>query len=81
MLEAEQEMNAGNVGLVLQDSLKIRQDFCDIVNSIWGLGIWCEVSEVALGIDNNMDGVIGQEEKVNEKNMNSNQQEDVSNDE
>lgn len=67
MLEAEQEMNAGNVGLVLQDSLNIRQDFCQIVNSIWGLGIWCEASEVALGIDKNFDGVVGQEEKVDEQ--------------
>ena len=55
-LEAEQEMNAGNVGLILRDSLQYRQDFCNIVNSIWGLGMWCEVSEVALGIDKNGDG-------------------------
>lgn len=39
MLEAEQEMNAGNVGLVYQDGLALRQKFCNLVNSIWGLGI------------------------------------------
>lgn len=56
MLEAEQEVNTGNVGLVYQDSLTLRQKFCDIINSIWGLGIWCEPSESVLGLDNNMDG-------------------------
>lgn len=62
MLEAEQEMNTGNTGLILKDSLDIRQDFCNIVNSIWGLGIWCEVSETVLGVDKNGDGTIGENE-------------------
>lgn len=57
LLEAEQEMNDGNLGLVLQDSLELRQDFCDKVNAIWGLGIWCEPSETILGMDRNMDGM------------------------
>lgn len=59
MLESEQRMNSGMSSLVLQDSLKTRQDFCDIVNSYFGLGIWCEVSESALGIDRDMDGIAG----------------------
>ena len=59
MLEAEAEMNDGNVGLVYQDGLTIRQKFCDIVNSIWGLGIWCEPSECVLGIDRNGDMMVG----------------------
>ena len=49
-------MNQGKASLVLQDKLKNRQDFCDIVNSIWGLGIWCEISESVLGIDRDLDG-------------------------
>lgn len=55
---AEQEMNAGggSVGLIMQDGLSIRQRFCDIVNSIWGIGIWCDVSETVSGTDKNMDG-------------------------
>lgn len=61
---AEQEMNAGggSVGLVMQDGLTIRQDFCDIVNSIWGLGIWCDVSETASGTDKNMDGELSDQQ-------------------
>lgn len=57
-LVSEQEMNAGggSIGLVMQDGLSIRQRFCDIVNSIWGLGIWCDVSETASGADKDMDG-------------------------
>lgn len=62
ILEAEQEMNTGNVGLVMRDSLQCRQDFCDIVNSIWGLDIWCEPSEVVLGMDMTGDGVAGDNE-------------------
>lgn len=57
-LEAEQEMNAGNVGLIMQDSLTLRQNFCNIVNSIWGLGIWCEPAETAIGIDRDYNGVV-----------------------
>lgn len=62
MLEAEQEMNQGNVGLVMQDGLTIRQRFCDIVNSMWGLGIWCEVSENVIGVDRNGDMLIGDQQ-------------------
>lgn len=58
MLQDEQDMNSGNVGLIYQDGLTIRQKFCDIVNSIWGLGIWCEASETVSGMDTNLDGQI-----------------------
>ena len=39
--QAQAGMNyaGGDVGLTLQDGLSIRQNFCNIVNSIWGLGI------------------------------------------
>lgn len=64
MLEAEQNMNTGNTGLVLQDSLKCRQDACDIINSIWDLDIWCEASEVILNIDRNGDMQAGGDEEA-----------------
>lgn len=56
-LESEQEMNDSTVGLVYADGLAIRQNFCNIVNSIWGLNIWCEASESVVGTDVNGDGV------------------------
>lgn len=56
MLEAEMNMNSGHAKSPLTDGLTIRQKFCDIVNSIWGLGIWCEVSETAEGVDKDGDG-------------------------
>lgn len=62
MLEAEQEMNSGNVGLVLRDSLQCRQEFCTIANSIWGINIWCEVSETVIGLDTTGDGIAGDDE-------------------
>ena len=42
----------------MQDGLSIRQNFCNIVNSIWGLGIWCEPSENVSGADINGDGLL-----------------------
>lgn len=59
---AEQEMNKGNVGLIMRDSLRCRQAFCDIVNSIYGLDIWCEPSETAIGMDFTGDGIAGNDE-------------------
>ena len=57
-LQSEIDLNGGPVGLVSQDGLSIRQNFCNIVNSIWGLGIWCEISETISKMDNNGDGVL-----------------------
>ena len=62
MLEAEQEMNQGNVGLVMRDRLQNRQNFCTLVNSIWGLGIWCDISETVIGLDKDGDMVAGDNE-------------------
>jgi len=57
-LEAEAAINGGPVGLVMQDYVSIRQRFCNIVNSIWGLGIWYEPSENIAETDLNGDGVM-----------------------
>lgn len=62
-LVAEQEMNAGNVGLVMQDSLKYRQDACVLFNSYFGENMWVEASEVALGMDVTGDGIAGGSEE------------------
>jgi hypothetical protein len=59
MLEAEQEMNTGNVGLIMQDGLSYRQQQATIANSIWGTNIWVEVSETTIGMDVTGDGVAG----------------------
>lgn len=62
MLESEQELNAGNTGLVFKDSLQCRQDACMIINSVWGLDMWCMPSETVIGMDENGDGIIGNED-------------------
>lgn len=61
-LVAEADMAAGSASFPLQDGLAQRQHFCDIVNSQWGLGIACEISEIASGMDKNGDGEISQEQ-------------------
>lgn len=55
-LQAEAMVNQSNTDLIYNDSLKRRQDFCDFVNLIFGLQIWCEPSETAMGLDANMNG-------------------------
>ena len=57
-LQSEADINGGPVGLVLQDGLSIRQNFCNIVNSIWDLGIWCEPAQNIMGMDLDGDGAI-----------------------
>lgn len=47
-----------NVGQIYEDGLKLRQDFCDFVNLIWGLGISCNASETVTNADTNGDGEI-----------------------
>ena len=66
-LESEQAMNASNTGLVMQDGLTNRQRSCDIINSIFGLGVWVEPSETTIGVDMNMDGKI-EDDASNETN-------------
>ena len=65
LLQAEEEMNNGNLGLIMQDSLTNRQVFCDLVNMITGIMIWCEPSEAAVGIDRNGDMMVGDEQDQN----------------
>lgn len=57
ILESEMQINNSSVYSPLQDGLKIRQRFCNIVNSIFGTSMWCEPSEAALKIDIDGDGV------------------------
>lgn len=67
-LMAEQNMNASTAGFIYNDGLTIRQRFCDIVNSIWGLGIWCEASENQLEEDIDMNGYMADgEESTNQE--------------
>ena len=65
MLESENSVNQSSVKPKLQDGLSLRQNFCNIVNSIWDLGIWCEVSENET-MDINGDGVQYDENETGE---------------
>lgn len=76
MLQSEEEVNQGSVGLVMQDKLYQRQEFCNIINSIWGLGMWCDVAEVSSDADMNGDGVISDEDTTgNEDGLNNGSEE------
>lgn len=49
MLETEAQMNAGVADAALRDRLAYRQDFCDLVNAVFGLGISVEIHPSLLG--------------------------------
>lgn len=68
MLGSEMAMNASGSSLSNQDGLTLRQRFCTIINSIWGLGMWCEKSENVTQMDTDGNGAIGDEE-TNEVNQ------------
>lgn len=57
-LQTEADINGGPVGLVLQDGLSIRQNFCNIANSIFGTSMWCEPAENVMGADTDGDGLM-----------------------
>lgn len=58
--DLENSINLGTSSFALEDGLYNRQQWCDIINSYTGFGIWCEPKEVTAGADLNMDGMIGE---------------------
>lgn len=50
------QSGVSNVGLSLTDGQLQRQHSCNIINSIWGIWFWCDISETVSGMDNNLDG-------------------------
>ena len=63
ILESENAINYSTVMSAYQDGLKQRQDSCNIANSVWGLMLWCDPSESAMGADIDGDGLVIDEEK------------------
>ena len=49
MLETEAQMNAGVADSALRDRLAYREDFCDLVNAVFGLGMSVEIHPSLLG--------------------------------
>lgn len=60
-LQSEADMNGGMIDLVYQDGLSLRQEFCNLVNHIWDLGISCEPAESVVVNDRNLDGELTDE--------------------
>ncbi|MBR2493186.1 MAG: hypothetical protein IKB64_07000 [Paludibacteraceae bacterium] len=63
-LQSEFDLKGSSVGLVMQDGLAQRQNFCNIVNSIWGdpskpeTLIWCMPADNIMGMDSEGDGTL-----------------------
>lgn len=76
MLGMEQQLAHSANGLILDDGLKLRQEFCHIVNSLTGLGIWCKVCESEQGFDRNLDGEVGYSDEMGQSDLQTEQEED-----
>lgn len=61
MLQTQADMAIGRTDGIYQDGLNRRQEFCNLVNSVFGIGIWCDASEVATGYDRDMNGLMADE--------------------
>lgn len=70
VLESEQAMNNSDTLNAYKDGLAIRQHFCEIVNSIWDLGIWCNANESEVAVDINQDGLMYDNETESDPSMN-----------
>lgn len=78
-LQGEAAANGGPDALIMQDYTSIRQNACNIANSIWNMGLWYEPSETQTMADMNGDGVLydrnetgensGMEDSVNDSNV------------
>lgn len=74
ILQDEANAASVNTGLILQDGLNQRQDFCDRVNSLWGLSIWCEITQPETPLDGvNEDGAAMDEGEMVEGGTESNE--------
>ena len=54
MLQEEQDTNEQSSEYAYEDGLKMRQQFCTLVNANWGLNIWCDRKE--MNEDNQQEG-------------------------
>ena len=54
----EVAMNNSSVSNQLQDAISIRQNFCNICNSIWGTSMWYEPSGSLTNVDVDGDGLL-----------------------
>ena len=64
-LQSEADVNGGPVGLVMQDGLTIRENFCDLINKIWGLNVSVRKAENILANEQQVeeDGELPEENK------------------
>ena len=59
MLQSEQDMNASNTSLIMEDSLRKRKFACDLINKIAGTNATVEVNEQAMKQNINYEDLIG----------------------
>lgn len=57
-MQTGMNQTGGGIGLINQDYVTTRQTSCNIINSIWGIGMWYEPSETVVAQDLNGDGVM-----------------------
>lgn len=45
IIQSEADFACSNTSLVMQDGLDQRQRFCNLINGLFGLNVWCEITQ------------------------------------
>ena len=57
-LQSENDMISTNAQTAYNDGLRNRQHWCNIINAVWGINMWCGPSETEMMSDMNGDGLL-----------------------
>ena len=57
-LQSENDMISTNAQTAYNDGLRNRQNWCNIINAVWGINMWCGPSETEMMSDMNGDGLL-----------------------
>lgn len=53
IIQSEANFAYANCGLIMQDGLRQRQRFCNIINQVFGLSVWCEITQDETAFEGN----------------------------
>lgn len=68
IIQSEADFACSNTNLVMQDGLDQRQEFCNIINALFGLNVWCEITQPLHALEPNKE----QENNGQDINVNNN---------
>lgn len=55
IIQSEADFACSNTSLVMQDGLDQRQRFCNLINGLFGLSVWCEITQPITALQPNQE--------------------------